>query len=91
MILRPCSDAATPNSPALGAEHQRMGIASALLTQIEASALTLDLQRLFTEASITAKPFFAAMGFVVIVQQVVECRGVELINYRMERRIDCGD
>ena len=41
--------------------------------------------RLFTEASITARPFFEAEGFVVLSQQVVLARGAEFVNYRMER------
>jgi len=40
---------------------------------------------LFTEASITARPFFEAQGFAVLAPQVVRCRGVEFVNYRMER------
>lgn len=43
------------------------------------------LARLFTEAGITARPFFEARGFVVLAPQVVTCRGVEFVNYRMER------
>jgi hypothetical protein len=43
---------------------------------------------LFTEASITARPFFEAEGFVVLSPQVVISRGVEFVNYRMERVLD---
>jgi hypothetical protein len=32
-----------------------------------------------------ARPFFQAQGFVVLAAQLVTCRGVEFINYRMER------
>ena len=33
----------------------------------------------------TARPFFESQGFVVLAPQVVMCRGVEFVNYRMER------
>ena len=41
-------------------EHQGRGIASALLDRIEAEARRLGMARLYTEASITAQPFFRA-------------------------------
>ena len=44
-------------------EYQGCGIASALLDRIEAEARRLGLHRLYTEASITAEPFFRARGF----------------------------
>lgn len=69
----------------VSADHQRRGIGRQLLAAIVAEAERLGLARLFTEASITAKPFFEANGFVVLTPQVVICRGVDFINYRMER------
>jgi putative acetyltransferase len=45
----------------------------------------VGLTRLFTEARITARPFFEAEGFAVLAPQVVTCRGEEFVNYRMER------
>ena len=50
-----------------------------------AEARRAGLTRLFTEASITARPFFEAQGFAVLAQHVVMCRGTEFVNYRMER------
>jgi putative acetyltransferase len=50
-----------------------------------AEAQRLGLCRLFTEASITARPFFEAHGFTALAPQVVTCRGAEFVNYRMER------
>jgi putative acetyltransferase len=41
--------------------------------------------RLFAEVSTTARPFFEANGFVVLAPQVVTVRGVDFVNYRMER------
>ena len=51
------------------AEHQGIGIASLLLRTVEAGARAHGLLRLFTEASITARPFFEHRGFRVIAPQ----------------------
>ena len=66
-------------------EYQGRGIASALLDQIEAEALRLGLRRLYTEASITAEPFFRARGFSMVRPQVVEVRGHTFRNFVMEK------
>jgi putative acetyltransferase len=69
----------------VSADHQRRGIGRQLLAAVVAEARRAGLARLFTEASITARPFFEAQGFTVLAPQVVICRGVEFINYRMEQ------
>ena len=65
--------------------YQRCGVGSQLYRAIEAKALELSLNRLFVEASITAKPFFQHLGFSVIKQQQVFYRGETFINYVMEK------
>jgi putative acetyltransferase len=72
----------------VSADHQRRGIGRMLLDALIAEARRAGLARLFTEASITARPFFETHGFVVLAPQVVMCRGAEFINYRMERVLD---
>jgi putative acetyltransferase len=67
------------------AAHQRAGIATALLATVEAAACTQGLRRIFTEASITARPFFERRGFSVIARQSVEKRGQHFTNFRMEK------
>jgi putative acetyltransferase len=67
---------------------QRRGVASMLLEQIESSARRLHIARLYTGASITAKPFFEHRWFQMIAPQLVHKRGQELINYRMEKILD---
>lgn len=57
------------------------------MSAIVAEAQRLGIARLFTEASITARPFFESQGFVVLTEQVVTLRGVDFINYRMEKKI----
>jgi putative acetyltransferase len=69
------------------AAHQGRGVATALMQALEGKARGLGLIRLFTEASITARPFFERRGFVVLAQQEVELRGVRFVNFRMEKRL----
>lgn len=71
----------------VSADHQRQGIARRLLERLMTDAVHQDLDRITTEASITAKPFFESVGFTVLEQQSVECRGVQLINYQMQRTL----
>ncbi|MBM3548079.1 MAG: GNAT family N-acetyltransferase [Alphaproteobacteria bacterium] len=66
-------------------DHQGRGVANALMKTVESEAARLGLGRLYTEASITAKPFFERKGFRVIAPQTVSLRGMDFINYRMEK------
>lgn len=70
---------------------QRQGIARNLLHQAETEARRRDIRRLFTAASITARPFFERMGFERLRAQNVEVRGMTFQNYRMEKRITTQD
>jgi putative acetyltransferase len=67
--------------------YQRRGVGSAILRRIEDKARTLRLTRLFTEASITARPFFEIRGFAVVRWQTVICRDVEFANFVMEKTL----
>jgi putative acetyltransferase len=69
----------------VAADHQGQGIGRRLLAAVVAEARRTGLARLFTEASITARPFFEAQRFTVVAPQVVTCREVEFVNYRMAR------
>ena len=66
-------------------DFQGRGVASRLLSRLEASAQSRGLSRLFTEASITARPFFEHRGFRMVEAQTVTRRGQQLTHYRMER------
>lgn len=68
-------------------DYQRRGVGALLYQTVEQQALGLGCDRLFTEASITAKPFFQRLGFTVIQQQTVLRRGEAFINYQMEKFI----
>jgi putative acetyltransferase len=65
--------------------YQRCGVGRQIYQAIEAKAVELSVNRLLTEASITAKPFFQRMGFSVIKEQKVTRRSKIFINYAMEK------
>lgn len=65
--------------------YQRRGVGRQIYHAIETQALNLSIDRLFTEASLTAEPFFQQMGFSLIQTQQVTCRGETFINYAMEK------
>ena len=63
-------------------DFQRQGIATALCDALEAGCSCL---RYTTHASITARPFFQIRGYRVVREQQVDCRGVLLTNFVMEK------
>lgn len=65
--------------PAVG----RRGIATALLLWVRTEAERLGSSSLTTHASITARPFFEAHGFVVDHERHPTLRGVVMLNYSM--------
>ncbi|MDZ7959993.1 MAG: GNAT family N-acetyltransferase [Aulosira sp. DedQUE10] len=65
--------------------YLRMGVGSKIYSAIETKADELGINRLYVEASITAKPFFLHMGFSIITEQQVERRGEVFVNYLMEK------
>jgi putative acetyltransferase len=66
-------------------DYQGCGVGRQIYQAIETQALELGLQRLFVEASITAKPFFERMGFAVLQEQQVRRRGETFTNFVMEK------
>ncbi len=69
------------------ADYQGRGVAGALLDRIETMAREQGLHRLFTEASITARPVFEHRGFHVEAAQDVALRGQTFRNYRMAKAL----
>lgn len=61
------------------------GIGQKLFKGIENETRRRGLNKLYVEASITAKPFFKKMGFSVTKKQAVILNEVELINFRMQK------
>jgi putative acetyltransferase len=65
--------------------HQGVGVATALFNTVEAAARSQGLSWIFTEASITARPFFERRGLSVVSSQLVGERGPQMRIYRMEK------
>lgn len=66
-------------------QYQRCGVGNALMQHILSLAEQRRLPRLYSEVSMTARPFYEHFGFNVIQTQTVEIRGQELTNYVMEK------
>ena len=67
------------------AEGLRIG--TLLYTAIETQARDLGLQRLFVEASELARPLFERQGFTLLARHDLVLAGVDIHNYRMEKRL----
>ena len=61
------------------------GVGRRLYEALEREARGRGLGKIFTEASITARPFFERRGFRVIREQTVAVRGVSMTNFVMEK------
>ncbi|MDB2614292.1 GNAT family N-acetyltransferase, partial [Chlamydiales bacterium] len=64
------------------------GVGSALMHAINTRAIQKKINRIFTEVSVTAKPFFEKQGFIVIREHVDIKRGVDLVCYKMEKTLE---
>lgn len=66
-------------------DHQRRGVAAALVQALEQEAESRGAGSIVTHASITARPFFEKRGYRVIRGQQVERKGILLTNFVMEK------
>ncbi|MFJ8088298.1 GNAT family N-acetyltransferase [Lysinibacillus sp. NPDC095746] len=69
-------------------DYQGQGIAKALVDKLEDEAKKLNLFKIDTDASITAKHFFEHRGYNTICSQTVEREGVKLTNFKMIKKIE---
>ncbi|SNC64414.1 putative acetyltransferase [Hymenobacter gelipurpurascens] len=67
----------------VSAHCQGQGIARQLVQALLGHATALGLTAVHTEASLTARPFFAHCGFQQVQEQQPIIRGVALTNFRM--------
>ena len=67
-------------------KFQGQGVGSTLFAALEREARENGILEMYSNVSITARPFFEAMGFSVEKEQVLQMRDQQLINYRMARR-----
>lgn len=65
-------------------DYQRQGIAAAICNELERA---VKADKIYTHASITAKPFFERMGYRTIKEQQVTRKGITLTNYVMEKQL----
>ena len=65
-------------------KHQGQKVGTKIYQAIKDKAIALNISRLYTEASITARPFFLKQGFSQLKEQQVVCRGEKFTNYLME-------
>ena len=63
------------------------GIGRSLYEAAERAAWGWNFGHMFTEASITARPFFERRGFRVVSERRVWRRGIELTNFAMEKSL----
>ena len=68
-------------------EYLRKGIGSQLVGRLEKYAKTKGDVFINTAASITSKPFFEALGYQLIQEQVIERRGIRIRCYLMEKKL----
>ena len=67
------------------------GVGSILYRAIEREAREQGIGLIFTEASVTARPFFERWGFRVVRERSVTRRGVGLTNFAMEKPLGPPD
>jgi len=66
-------------------EYQGQGVGKTLFSVLEHEVLKNGIMYMYSNVSITARPFFEKMGFRVEKEQLVQVRGEQLKNYRMVR------
>jgi len=64
---------------------QRQGVGHALMSTLLGNARTMQMPKLYSYVSKTAKEFYLSYGFVVVETNTETIRGVELTNYLMEQ------
>jgi len=68
-------------------DHQGKGVASKIYDSLERFAIDQAIDKIVSDVSITAKPFFERKGFEVLQQQRVDIDGIKLTNYKMQKRL----
>lgn len=68
-------------------DFQRQGIAQKIFNKLELEAKSHHTKIITSDVSITAKGFFEKNGFFVKTEQKNIVKGVEIINYKMEKKL----
>ncbi|KQS30652.1 GNAT family N-acetyltransferase [Dyadobacter sp. Leaf189] len=67
--------------------HLRKGVAGTIYHLLEKEAIQNGAARLTSDVSLTARPFFEKQGYTVMKTNRNLIRGIEIINYRMEKSL----
>lgn len=68
-------------------DRQGQGAAGRILFELEVAAAPFGKTVVCADVSLTAQSFFEHMGYETVCSRAVMCRGVELANFRMVKRI----
>lgn len=71
-------------------QFQRRGIMTSLVEHAVNTCFSLNINRVYVEASICARPLFEKCGFQLMSENRVTIRDILLLNYKMEKRKDLG-
>lgn len=66
-------------------KHQGTGLFRLVYDRLEQTARERNEKRLWVHASLTAQPAFAAMGFDIVREELVEIRGQTFRRFEMEK------
>ena len=66
-------------------DYQNMGVGSAIINELEKTAVSNGVFCFTTYSSITAKPFFIKHDYRVLKENTVLKNGIEMRNYFMEK------
>jgi len=69
-------------------DYQGIGVATLILKVLMAEAKRQKYLIIYSEVSITARPFFESQGFKAVHENVKMVRGVEIRNFRMEHGLE---
>jgi len=68
-------------------DHQSKGIANKLFMEIEAEAIKSGVANLYSDVSITARPFFEKNGFKISSLQRKIMDEILIINFKMAKKL----
>jgi putative acetyltransferase len=66
-------------------QYQGRGVGGQLMEHIFAQSKVKGINRLYSDVSITVRPFYQRFGFVVTREQLLEIRGAKLKNFVMKK------
>lgn len=67
--------------------HQSKGVATLLYQTVETEAINQRIGKLTVDASKVALPFFLHKGFILEKENIVERKGIEMINFTLSKMI----